>query len=463
MPSAAATFAEISDTTPPPGTPARLGTAVVLGGSMAGLLAARVLADHADTVLIIERDEVSGAEPRQGVPQGSQVHALLEGGKLQLERWFPGFADRAVAAGAVRVPTQRMVSYSLGVPKVAGADLDLLTSTRPFLESRVRAELAQVPNVKVITGRVTGLEFGATAVTGVRLETGREPADLVVDAMGRASNVSGWLAEAGWDKPPMTRVTTGINYATAFFRRPPGGYDVDLGLAFQAPDAFLRGANFTPIEGDRYIMMVAGVGDDRPGRTVEDMVRRCRTELPEPFGVVASGEVVRDVLTYRQADSRRRDYTACERLPARLVPVGDAVASFNPIYGQGMSSAALHASCLAKYLRTDPDLDAPARAFLELQRVVVDAAWGISTSGDGAEVSWLGRLRRRMVQQVVEATTTDREVNKLFQAVMQMEAHPTVLARPDVLWRSFRARGNPLPPVTPSLVDERGELRREQP
>jgi 2-polyprenyl-6-methoxyphenol hydroxylase-like FAD-dependent oxidoreductase len=345
-----------------------------------------------------------------------------------------------------------VASYALGVPKVAGSDLDLLTSTRPFLESRVRAELAGIPNVKVVTDRVTGLEFDATAVTGVRLGTGHQRADLVVDAMGRASGVSSWLGEAGWDRPPMTRVTSGVNYATAFFRRPPGGYDVDLALAFQAPDAYLRGANFTPIEGDRYIMMVAGVGEDRPGATIGDMVDRCRRELPEPFGVVASGEVARDVLTYRQADSRRRDYTRCERLPARLVSVGDAVASFNPVYGQGMSSAALHASCLSRHLRSDPDLDAPARGFFDLQKVVVDAAWGISTSRDRAEVSVAGRVRRWLVQQVADATIVDSEVNKLFQAVMQMEAHPTVLARPDVLWRSIRARGDRWPDPIPPLI-----------
>ena len=418
------------------------------------MLAARVLADHADTVVIVERDALTGAAPRHGVPQGSQVHALLEGGKQQLERWFPGFTSRAAAAGGVAVPTARFASYTAGVRKVPGTELDLLCSTRPFLESRVRAELMELPNVKIVAGRVTGLEFSAAAVTAVRLSDERVPADLVVDAMGRASSVSSWLEAAGWDKPPMTRVVTGVNYATAFFRRPPGGYEIDASLAIQAPGAYLRGANFTPVEGDRYIMMVAGAGDDRPGSTTEDMIRRCLTELPAPFGTVVSGEVVSDVTTYRQADSRRRDYAACTRLPARLVAVGDAVASFNPIYGQGMSSATLHASCLSMYLHSGADLDAPATGFFDLQKVVVDAAWGISTSGDKAEVSLPDRVRRWLVRQVVEATVTDIEVNKAFQSVMQMETHPTVLARPDVVWRSLRARGNPRPAPTLPLAGD---------
>lgn len=452
MPAAVKTFAAVASTEPPRGTPARLGRAVVLGGSVAGMLAARVLADHAETVLVIERDEPEGSAPRRSVPQGGQAHALLAAGYRQLERWFPGFTERAVADGACLVAQEQMATYSEGVRKARGADIELLCATRPFLESQVRSALFALPNVKAVTGRVTGLEFSDTAVTGVRLEHGHEPADLVVDAMGRASVLSNWLAEAGWESPPLTRVVTGVNYATAFFRRLPGDHPIAAALATNPPGAVLSGASFLPVEGDRWIMMMAGVGEHRPGATTEDLIRRCRQELPEPFGRIVTNELLGEVATYRQGDSRRRDFAGCERLPARLVAVGDAVASFNPIYGQGMSSAALHASCLSMFLRSESDLDAPARPFFALQQVIVDAAWRISTAHDGAkQTSARDRVTRWLVRQVVNATVTDARVNAVFQAVGQMVEHPAVLARPRVLWRAIRARRHPRPAPTPPL------------
>lgn len=457
-------FAEIGSDKPPVGSRAGLGTAIVLGGSVAGMLAARVLADHAETVVIIERDVVTaGTGGRRGVPQSSQVHALLSGGSRQLERWFPGFIARSVAAGASLVPAARQAMYVDGVRKVGGADISMLSATRLFLEGRIRAELLALPNVKVITGQVTGLEIGETAVAAVRYESGgvagREPADLVIDAMGRASRLSAWLEASGWQRPPVVRVTTGINYATAFFHRPPGEHR--HGTALAVPGNMLGedvgGAVFAAVEGDRWIAMMGGYGDFRPGSTAEDMIRRFRTQLPGPFGHVAANEMIGDVTTYRQADSRRRDFWACERLPARLAVVGDAVASFNPLYGQGMSSAALHASALSMFLRSGPDLDAPARDFLALQRVIVDAAWQISASDDRSGPEELDRtpvrdrLARRIVDLIIQASVTDTAVNAAFQEVTQMLRHPSTLASPRVMWRAWQARKNPLPAPTPPL------------
>ena len=460
MSDAARIFDTLTSTTPPTAPHRVLGTAVVMGGSIAGLLAARVLADHAVTVVILERDvPPADGGSRAGVPQGHQLHVLLAAGAAHLERWFPGFTDRATAAGACPVTTDRVAIYDDGVPRVNGSDVHRLALTRPFLEALIRTELEAFPNVKTVSGRVTGLTFSETAVTAVRYESGGtdgiEPADLVVDALGRASRVSDWLEAAGWERPPMTRVVTGVNYATAFFRRPPG--TPALGLAMNVSGSSeggaASGAIFMTVEDDRYIVVQGGYGDFRPGSTAEDMVDRCRRVHPEPFGRVASGEMLGDVSTYRQADSRRRDFSACERLPARLVPVGDAVASFNPLYAQGISSAALHASALAAYLQSGPDLDRPAREFLDQQRVVVDAAWAVSTAGDtaGRTPGRRERITRALVRRVVAASMTDRTVNKLFVEVAQMQRHPSALARPAVLARALLAVRHRRPAAVPAL------------
>ena len=142
------------------------------------------------------------------------------------------------------------------------------------------------------------------------------------------------------------------------------------------------------IEDDRWIVMLMGYDDDRPGQTLEAIRAAC-AKLPEPYPEATSGELTAEIATYHQADSRRRDFAGLERFPSRLISTGDAVASFNPIYGQGMSSAALHASCLSEYLSQHPDLDAPAMGFFDLQKVAVDAAWAISAGSDATRADAL--------------------------------------------------------------------------
>jgi 2-polyprenyl-6-methoxyphenol hydroxylase-like FAD-dependent oxidoreductase len=465
--SKARTFARIGSTEPPPGAPPQLDTAVVLGGSIAGMMAARVLADHAQTVVVVERDAPStDNSPRHGVPQGTQVHALLPGGNRQMERWFPGFTAEAVAAGAFPATAEQRAAYIDGVPKVRGSSVDMLTATRPFIERQIRRRLLALPNVKALTARVTGLEFSDAAVTAVRYESGGtagvEPASFVVDAMGRASRLSDWLEAAGWDRPPMTRQITGINYATAFFRRPPGPPTLNavLALCSAKVGGDLGGATFAAVEDGRWIVMMGGYGECRPGNTIEDMIRRCRRDFPAEFGRVVDNELVSDVVNYRQADSRRRDFAAATHFPARLVAVGDAVASFNPIYGQGMSSAALHASCLSMFLHSGQDLDAAARHFFDLQQVVVDAAWGISTGGDLARPAVVAprprgyRFTSWLSQQIIDATVTDARVSRLFDEVTHMVRHPDELAAPAVLSRALAARRHrrpaPAAPLEPS-------------
>ncbi|MFF0000026.1 hypothetical protein [Streptomyces avermitilis] len=200
------------------------------------------------------------------------------------------------------------------------------------------------------------------------------------------------------------------------------------------------------IEGEQWIVTLAGYGNDRPGRTIQDF-RACCARLPAVFAEVASGAVSRDVATYRQADSRRRYFTGLRHFPARLVGVGDAVASFNPVYGQGMSCAALHASCQSSYLTGDPDLDSPAEGFFELQRLVVDAAWTVSAGGDAArldatnnaEVPEDVRRRRWAMEQVIGATLVGRGIARAFGDVRFMLRHPDIVADPALLERADAA------------------------
>ncbi|MFK3985258.1 FAD-dependent oxidoreductase [Micromonospora sp. NPDC050397] len=452
-PNAAMTFAEIGSVEPSTGRPTRLGTAVVLGGSVAGMLAARVLADHAEQVIVIERDSApEDGVGRNGVPQGSQAHLLLPAAERQLERWFPGFAEDAVSAGATQAPSHRRSVFLDGMRRAEGAPVHLLSATRPLIEHKIRQRLDAVPNVRTVTAQVTGLTVDDTRVTAVQAIAGdvltSYPADLVVDATGRGSRLGSWLEAAGRPKPALIRQVSGVNYATIFLRRQDGPAPYDTSLAIVSPrvGGDFGMAFFGAVENDRWILTMAGYGECRPGATVEDMLRRCREDLPAPFGQLADNEPVTDVTTYRIADSRRRDFLGTPHLPAGLIAVGDAVASFNPVYGQGISSATLHASCLSMFLHSGQPISEPARHFFDLQRVVVDAAWDLSTFADLARPSVTAprprgyRVTRWLSGRISAATLVDPVVSRRFEEVSYMLRHPSDLRTGDMLGRALRAR-----------------------
>ncbi|TDD62487.1 FAD-dependent oxidoreductase [Kribbella antibiotica] len=458
--SAAERFARITGVERPAKPQVLMERAVVLGASMAGLMAARVLSDHADEVLIIERDTTGDSvEPRPGVPQGSQVHALLPAGHAQLDRWFPGFSEEALAAGAVNPPPEQSRTYINGElrpgppPGSIGA---ALISTRPFLEAMVRRRTLEIGNIRLVNGRADGIDFTDDRVTAARYQpdgtAGPEsvvtvPADLVVDATGRSSRLSDWLGSAGWPQPEMRRMPIKLNYASALFRRDPKISDIGVSIAQNQPGSGrpLRQGGILAVEGDRWLVLVAGYADDRPTRDIDDFRKRCRSDYPTEFAQIAEhGELLGEVNTYHQADSRRRDYHELERIPAGLFVAGDAVASFNPIYGQGMTSATLHASCLSAYLSSDPDLSQPARSYFSDVNVVVDVAWQLSTLADLALPHVDGpyprgyKLTKWFSGLIFAATAKDDDLNVQFNRVTTMLDHPTALARPQFILRALR-------------------------
>jgi 2-polyprenyl-6-methoxyphenol hydroxylase-like FAD-dependent oxidoreductase len=441
-------------TTPdrPPRAARLFDTACVLGGSIAGLLAARVLSDYARSVLVIERDVVNTTgHPRTGVPQDRQGHALLPGGRAQIERWLPGFTYEAQDCGGVLVRPDQQVIYLGGEPQMPNRETSILAGTRPFLESQIRSRVLDLPNVSAISARVTGLVFRDDAVQSVRCASGGDDrvidADFVVDAMGRSSKLSDWVERAGFQRPPQQRLRTNINYATALFERSGDLDTLPLTCAIARfagrPDGLAIGAAVA-VEADQWLVTLTGYEPDRPPTSIDAFRAACAT-LPPVFGRSASGAVTRGIETYRQADSRRRHFTGLARFPARLVSVGDAVASFNPIHGQGISSAALHASCLSEYLSANPPLDRMATAFFDLQAVVVDAAWTMSAGDDAARMDAIQGVdvpedvarQRWVLEQVVQATLVDQPIADVFNNVSFMLAHPAALADPALVDRAI--------------------------
>ncbi|UGQ11645.1 hypothetical protein LO772_33550 [Yinghuangia sp. ASG 101] len=449
-------------------------TAVVLGAGIAGLLAARVLAEHADQVVVVERDDVGtggefgdGGVARKGVPQGTQMHVLLEAGRRTIDRWLPGFSDELAAAGAATGSTGGDVHcYLDGRHKVAAGDLVLISATRPFLEAHLRRRVLGHANIRLVVGAVRGLVFAGDRVVGVLLSDGTAPvgaaedaasprggdhtltADFVVDATGRGTRIGAWLTEADWPQPPMRRISVDLGYATAVLRAPADAADgATIAQSLdRRPDGRVRLATLGRVEGDRWVALVAGYGEDRPARTAEDFLARCRNDPAAAFGkLAANASLVGEPAVYRHPDNRRRDFTEVARFPGGLVCVGDAVASFNPVYGQGMSSAAIHAARLAAYLESGASPHRPARPFFDAIRPVVDEAWQTSVLNDlrlphvDAPKPFGFRVATALGDMVLRASVTDPTVGLRFFEVMHMLAPPTTLMRPTTLLRSARA------------------------
>jgi len=425
--------------------------AVVLGGGVAGVLAARVLTDHADDVVLIERDDLSaGPVARRGVPQGNQVHGLLARGLELMEGLFPGLVTELAQGGAEiadpGVDCQWWVSGACKPPSAIGPGV---ACTRPFLEWHLRRRLIALAGVRVVHGRAEGLTADGDRVGGVVLAEGdRLAADLVVDCTGRGSRADEWLKALGYDPPPRRTVHVDLGYATRFYPRRPQDRvgDARAVISITEDSRRARGTVAFPVEGDRWIVTVGAYHDDRPRADPEDFAARLASDPAPGLRPFADrDDALTDVTTYRYPASVRRDYHRCRRLPGGLVAVGDAVASFNPIYGQGMSTAALQAVALGSYLGSGASPRQPAARYFRRVRPVVDSVWKLSTSsdfrlphvhGDRPPGVWLSH---RLYDLYSKATVRDADLHGLFLRVVNLQSRPEMLARPDHLVRAWRA------------------------
>ncbi|MFC6953287.1 NAD(P)/FAD-dependent oxidoreductase [Halorubellus litoreus] len=423
--------------------------AVVVGGSVAGLLAARVLADGFDEVLVLERDEVPD-EPvqRDGVPQATQIHALLEAGRATIEDCCPGYCESLLAAGGVLLDGARDLRfYDQGGYLADGPRrMPFYAATRPLFEDVLREHVTAGRSVTVQDRtRVTDflLDDDGDAVVGVERREGtgdaeRVPADVVVDATGRASRTPRWLEANGFPAPPVEDVPIDVGYATVAVERPPGGRKTMLAMA-SAPRT--RGEAVFPVEGDRWLVNVHGVAGDHPPADL-DGVREFAASLPTDAAAttLSEHEIRGDVHAYRFPSSRRRYYERLDTVPEGLLVVGDALASFNPIYGQGMSVAALEALALHRALAADGTTGLPER-FFENAAPVVDHAWEMAVGADApfapGNAPVPGRVAAfgRYFDHVMRAAQDDGHLREALMRVIAMQDSPTALVRPRVLRR----------------------------
>ena len=452
------------------------GHAVVLGASMAGLLAARVLADAYGQVTVIDRDQLPEASThRRGVPHGRHAHALLARGQQALEELFPGLTAELIAQG---VPTGDLLAngrWYVSGHRLRQAPIGLVTlsASRPLLEGYVRARVRALPNLRFLDSHdIVGLAAtpDGRRVTGVRVLRGADGsaeellgADLVVDATGRGSRTPIWLQALGYARPETEQVRVGLGYATRTYRLPPVALDGDLAVLDAPTPEHPRGGALLLLEGDRWMVTLAGMLGDHPPTDPDGFLAFARSlRFPDIYQTIRDAEPLDDPVGFRFPASVRHRYERLGRFPDGLVVMGDAVCSFNPIYGQGMSVAALEALTLRRHLERGAEPQS-RRFFGDLARVV-DVPWDIAVGGDLAVPGVQGRrtLKVRLVNAYIArlhgAAEHDASLASVFVRVAGLVAPPQSLLRPNV---AVRVLWGSLHPPTGTAVSSIGTPSRQ--
>ena len=437
----------------------RAGHAVVIGASMAGLLAARVLSEHFAAVTILERDALpEGAAPRKSVPHGRHAHGLLAGGQAVLEGWFPGLVAELAAAGATiaDLTADARIYQPGGYRPQFASGLTGVTMSRPLLEEGVRRRVRALPNVSITDGcDVAGLRATAdrARVTGVTLRRRAAgaaeesvAADLVVDAGGRGSRAPAWLEALGYDRPAEEKITIDLAYTTRVYRRRPGDLPgAKFVVAQPAPPHQTRIGVLLPLEGDRWIATLGGwLGDHAPPDAAGFLAFARGLPAPDLYDVIRRAEPLGEAVVHQFPANLRRRYERLARVPAGYLALGDALCSFNPVYGQGMTSSALQAAALGACLREGRGAGLPRRFYRRAARVI-DTPWQMAAGADFAYPAVTGAkpagtdLVNRYFGLVLRAAVADPAVCRTLVEVTNLLAPPRALFAPRVVWRVARA------------------------
>ena len=439
--------------------------AVVIGGSMTGLVTARILLPYFERVTIVERDALPvGPELRRGVPQARHAHVLLVRGQHILNDLFPGLTSELATLGvpAVDWSADCVMVTAFGLGPRQPSDMITYTCSRPLLEWTVRQRLAALPQVQFLTGAdVAGLEATAnrSRVTGVQLRFRQTPppelngsvtlaAGLVVDASGRTSQLPAWLQALGFAAPQETIINSFLGYASRWYQKPAGfAADWKCLLITPRPLSNPRSAVIYPIENDQWIVTLGGISRVFPPTDEAGFLEFARNlSTPALYETIKDAEPLSSIFGYQRTENRWRHYERLTRWPLGLAVLGDAVCAFNPVYGQGMTTGALGALALAQSLdrqqRRQADLTAVGEPFRHALARVNQTPWLMATGEDfrwpateGGRPGARTRLLHRYLDQVLQIASHDAVAQRAFMQVSHLMQPPARLFTPTIIGR----------------------------
>lgn len=439
--------------------------AIVIGAGIAGLAAARAVADSFSEVVILERDQLGqDATPRSGVPQGKQPHALLVGGLRALSEQFPQFVDRLLEAGGIAYDYRMARMEMGGFDPLPQRDLGIpiYSASRPLIEHVIRRELAKAANihlqeqarVETLTlsqsGAINGVRYGAPG-GAVHSMT----ADLIVDASGRGVPTLKLLDTLGCPHPETSAISINIDYSTAIFAKPPDAPpDWLLLVTISNPPHERRGGVIMPIENNQWMVtLTARHPQSPPPATDEEFLAFAQTlRTRSIFNAIKNAKRITPIARHRFTGSKRVHWERIETLPRGLLLLGDAACHFNPLFGQGMSAAAQQALALKQLLATASDESDPLgwlqRVYFERVAAVLDAPWSVAIS-DLIYPETIGKRPEtfdRTMQfsaGLLRLAVKDPDVHALMVEVQQLLKPPSVYNNPELHRRIAQVMGSP--------------------
>lgn len=451
---------------------------LVLGGSMAGLLAARVLSEHFEDVFILERDTLPDeAEPRNGTPQARHLHQILASGQQIMEDFFPKLKDDLREVGAPNLHWGVDGVFLVADERVKPVPSGIITNTcsRPTLEYLIRRRLCERGNIHILQEhRVQGLisSEDKRIIKGVQVKVGRETdvqeiyADLVIDCTGRNSKSAKWYAELGYGEVENTYINAFIGYSTCWFEHPDtDSFDfvslnaIDL-LSGYENGRGQRSGIILRVENDRWIAILTGNNIDYPPTDYEGFLNYAQSLQSQGiYDWLKDATPISPVYGSRSTYSIWHHYEKMARLPENMIITGDAACAFNPVYGQGMSVAALDAKLLGELLSvwSGSDLIGFSQHFQKELAETLVAPWNLATTGDKAqplaegdfgEPTRLEKFGEAYSRWTLEALIAEPEVLKTFFKVMNMLEPPEALGKPSVMLRVFKHKLFGQSPVT---------------
>ncbi len=435
--------------------------AVVLGGSIAGLFAARVLADVYDEVVVVDRDELVGVEtPRRSRPQGKHINAMHVRGRVVMEQLFPGITEELIADECPAGDFAGSVRWYFKGKAIKREDIGYLAvpATAPLMERHIRERTRALENVSFcerhdILGLTTTKDHGR--VTGVRVHdhsNGAQEktiqADLVVDATGRGSRTPAWLAEWGYPTVVEERKKIGLGYTTQHYRIDEDPLDGDLAIIPVAFPESPRGAIFTKTDHGNYELTAYGLLGDHPPTDQEGFYAFVKSlAVPDIHEALQHARPLDEPVAFRFPTTIRRRYELLDRFPDGLLVTGDAITCFNPVYAQGMTVAAMSALTIRHHLHSGASPD-PLSYFRDLARDVIDPPWemtnvvDLSFPGVEGDRTLQVRMAQKFLSLVQIAARRDVKVTTAYMRAAGMLDRPEALMRPAmvmrVLWNAFR-------------------------
>lgn len=429
-------------------------TCIIMGASITGILAARALSAHFEQIIIVERDRLPETpEYRNGTAQGRHAHILLRRGLLGLEQMFPGYTQNLLNAGAVMTNASRnwYNLFPMGAFPNFESDYEFICASRPLIEHTLRNTLLQqCSNITIrdqcnVTGITLSPDHPARIIFQQKNASDENmTAALLVDASGRNSRTPSWLQQQGFGTVTETLVKPWLGYATRLYSNVsmPGGVKATVIMA-KDPD-MTRGGVLFPIENNQYICTLYGFSGDYPATDEAGFMHYASSLRSDIiYNAIKPAQPLTDAKAFIKEESHFRHYAEQQNWPQGFLVIGDAVCSFNPIYGQGITASVLAAEALAKFIKHG--ITAEATWAARAQRKIVSAyrnAWTISTNEDlrwpkteGAKSDMLLRAMHRFSNWVGMAACIDRHIAFTYIKVLHMTTTPLALLTPIMLLR----------------------------